>query len=58
MTDYVLRKEGGRGLVSSEDSVDASIHRLEDNIEKHGLITAIRNNTDNMMENRIIITRK
>ena len=40
---YVLRKEGGRGLARIEDSVDASIQRLEDNIEKHEveLITAI-----------------
>ena len=27
---YVYRKEGGRGLTSIEDSVDASIQRLED----------------------------
>ena len=27
---YVSRKEGGRGLASIEDSVDASIRRLED----------------------------
>ena len=26
---YVSRKEGGRGLTSFEDSVDASIRRLE-----------------------------
>ncbi len=46
---YVPRKEGRRGLASIEDSVDTSIQRLEDYIEKHetGLITAIRNNTDN-----------
>ena len=31
---YVSRKEGGRGLVSTGDSVDASIQRLEDYIEK------------------------
>ena len=39
---YVSRKEGGRGLASIEDSVDASIQRLKDYIEKHvqGLITA------------------
>ena len=57
---YVSRKEGGRGLASIEDSVDASIQRLEDCIEKHGrgLITAIRNDTDNTIDNRIIITRK
>ena len=31
---YVSMKEGGRGLASTEDRVDASIQRLEDNIEK------------------------
>ena len=48
---YVPRKEEGRRLASIEDSVDASIKRLEDYIEKHerGLITAIRNDTDNTM---------
>ena len=33
---YVSRKEGGRGLTSIEDSVDASVQRLEDYIEKRG----------------------
>ena len=48
---YVPRKEGGRGLVSFEDSVDTSI---EDYIKKHKRrqITAIRNNTDNTIGNR------
>ena len=57
---YVSRKEGGRGLASIEDNVDASIRRLEDYIEKHevGLVTAIRNDTDNTMDNRMTITRK
>ena len=57
---YVYRKEGGRGLASIEDSVDASIQRLEDYIEKHegGLIKAIRNNTDNTIDNRMTKTRK
>ena len=57
---YVSRKEGGRGLASIEDSVDASIQRLEDYIEKHegGLITAIRNNTVNTIDNRMTKTRK
>ncbi len=32
---YESRKEGGRGLSSIEDSVDASIQRLEDYIGKH-----------------------
>ena len=41
---YVSRKEGRRGLASTENGVDASIQRLEDCIEKHegGLITAIK----------------
>ena len=57
---YVSRKEGGRGLTSIEDNVDASIRRLEDYIEKNegGLITANRNDTDNTMDNRMTITRK
>ena len=44
---YVSRKEGGKGLASTEDSVEASIQRLKDYIEKHegGLITAITNDT-------------
>ena len=54
---YVLRKEGKRALASIEDCIDASIQRLEDYIEKREerLITATRNNTDNMRTNR---TRK
>ena len=57
---YVSRKEGGRGLANIEDSVDESIQRLEDFIEKHegGLITVIRNNTDNTIDNRMTKTRK
>ena len=57
---YVSRKERGRGLASIEDSVDASIQRLEDYIQKHegGLITATRNDTENTMNNRMTITRK
>ena len=53
---YVSRKEGGRGFAS----IDTSIQRLEDYIQKHdgGLITAIRNDTDNTMDNRMTITRK
>ena len=53
-------KEGGRGLASIEDSINTSIQKLEDYIEKHdgGLITAIRNDTDNIMDNRMTITRK
>ena len=57
---YVLRKETESGLASIEDSVDTSIQRLEDYTEKHerGLITAIRNNADNMIDNRMTKTRK
>ena len=53
---YVSRKEGG----SIEDSVDASIQWLEDYIEKHehGLITAIRNDTDNTICDKMTTTRK
>ena len=53
-------REEGRGLTSIKDNVDASIQRLEDYIQKYdgGLITAIRNDTDNTMNNRTTITRK
>ena len=57
---YVSRKEGGRGLASIEDSVDTSIQRLKDYIQKHkgGLITATRHETENMMNKRMTVTRK
>ena len=57
---YVSRKEGGRGLASIEDSVNASIQRLEDYIEKHegGLFTAIGNDTNHTIANIMTITRK
>ena len=55
---YVSRKEGGRGLASIEDSVDASIQQLADYIEKQGLITAIRIDTDNTINDRMTTTRK
>ena len=57
---YVSRKQGGRGLTSIEDRVDASIQRLEDNIEKHerGLITTIRNDTDNTIDDRKTTNRE
>ena len=56
---YVSKKEGGRGLTSIEDSVDASIQWLKDYIEKHeqGLITAIKDDAGNTMANRMTITR-
>ena len=57
---YVFRKEGGGGLASIEDTVDASIQRLEDYIEKHkrGLITTTRVDTDNTKDERITTPRK
>ena len=57
---YAPRKEGGRGLAYIEDSIDASIQWLEDDIEKCGgrLITATRNNTDNISINWTKITGK
>ena len=57
---YVSRKEGGRWLASIEDSVDTSIQRIEDYIEKHerGQITANRNSTENTIDNRMTITKK
>ena len=46
--------------ISIENTDNSSIQRLEDYIEKHegGLITAIRNDSDNTMNNRMTITRK
>ena len=56
---FVSRK-GGRGYTNIQDSVDASIERLEDYIKKCGgrLITTTGNNTDNSSFNRTKITRK
>ena len=44
------RKQGGRGLASIEDNVNASIQRLEEKCGRR-LITASRNNTGNTMTN-------
>ena len=57
---YVSRKQAGRGLASIEDTVDASIQQLENYIEKHerGLITTIRTDTDNTINERMTTTRK
>ena len=57
---YVSIKQEGRGLASIEDTVDVSIQRLEDYIEKHerGLITTIRNDTDNTIDERMTTTKK
>ena len=57
---YVSRKERGRGLASIEDNVDTLILQLKDYIEKHGgrLITATRNNTDDMRISTTEIARK
>ena len=57
---HVSKKEGGRGLASIKDSIDASIQWLEDYIENHeqGLITAIRSDTDYTKDDRMTITKK
>ena len=57
---YVSRKEGERRLASIEESVDASIQRLANYIEKYGegLITANRNDTNNTKTSKMKITRK
>ena len=59
-TLYVSRREGGKGLAAIEDSVDTSIQRLDDNIEKRGgrLITATRNNTNDTRTSGTTTTRK
>ena len=56
---YTSRREAGRGLASIKDSVDTSIQRLEDNIEKRGgsLIAAIRNNSNDTRTSGTTITR-
>ena len=57
---YISRRDGGRGIATIEDSFEASIRLLEDYIEKFegGMITAIKNDTDSTMYNRMTITRK
>ena len=49
MTLTLSRKEGGRGLASIEDSVDATIQRLEDSMGQRGgkLMTATRTDDTN-----------
>ena len=57
---YVSRKEGGKGLASIQDSVDALIQRLLYNIKMRGgrMITATRNKTDRTSINRTKINRR
>ena len=57
---YISRKVGGRGLASIEDSINALIQRLEDYVEKYegGLTIVTRNDTDDMNNNRMTVTRK
>ena len=57
MTNYMCQESKEEDSI--EDSVDASIQRLEDYIEKRGgrLITATRNNTDETRIHRTEITR-
>ena len=54
-------QEKGRKTTSSiEEGIDASIKRLEDEIEKYGegLITVTRNHTDNTKTYRTKITKR
>ena len=55
-----VKKRLGRGLTSIEDSIDASIQRVEDYTEKREgiLITATRNNTDDTRVSKMEISRK
>ena len=57
---YASRKKERRGLASIEDSVDASIQRLEYYVEKRRrvLITATRNNAKNTRTSGTTITRR
>ena len=57
---YALRKEGERGLANIEDSVDATVQRLEDYLKKRKgkLITTTGGNIDNVRTNKTKITGK
>ena len=58
LTDYMYQeKTEEKDLPALKKTLT---HRYDDYREKHerGLITAIRNDTDNTMDNRIAITRK
>ena len=59
LTDYMSKKEKGRGLTSIEDSVDALIQRLKQYIEKRRgrLLTGTTNNTENTRNKRTEITK-
>ena len=51
---YASRREEGRGLISIEDSMDTSIPRLEEYIEKGGE-RPIRNNTNDAFKNTKVV---
>ena len=45
---YMTRKEGRRGIDTTKDCVDASIQRIEDNIEKRkGILIRVTRNKEN-----------
>ena len=56
--DYMLQEKKEEGDFPALKT--ALTHRYNDYLQKHdgGLITAIRNDTDNTMDNRMTITRK
>ena len=58
LTDYMYQERRNEEELPAVKK--ALTHRYNDYIEKHegGLITAIRNDSDNTMDNRMIITRK
>ena len=51
---YVLRKEGGRGLTSIEDWIDASVQGLKDYIKKskEKLTKTANRSSSNVSKNR------
>ena len=58
--DYMYQEKREEEDLPASKTALTSIQRLEDDIQKHegGLITAIRNDTDNTMDNRMTITWK
>ena len=60
LTNYMYQERREEEDLPAMKSVDASIQRLDDYIQKCGerLITATKNNTNNTRTNRITITRK
>ena len=60
LTDYMHQEKRGEEVLPESKSVDEFIQRLKHYIGKYewGLITYKRNNTDNMIDNRMTVPRK